>query len=349
MKIAGQQKRSPKTMLISLAIIAMAVMAVFYASHRRASYPASDDASFYANVVHIAASVGGRVSEIAVQENAKVQEGDLLFRIDPEPYRLAVAQAAGDLEIAEGLRGTRLRSIESEKSTAQIAQDQTGRAQTNYDLAKRTVERLRPLAAKGYVTKERFDQALTAEQDGRTSLAQARTQETATRSAVGTEQAADATVNARKAALALAERSLDNTNVTAPNDGRVVGLKVSPGEMIAPGQSLFTLINTEQWFASANFRETDLARIQIGDCATVYSMINRNLSIAGTVEGIGWGVLQSDQIGLSGTVPFVNRSLNWVQVAQRFPVRIRLSDPPERLVRLGASAVVEIGHGNACR
>jgi membrane fusion protein, multidrug efflux system len=118
---------------------------------------------------------------------------------------------------------------------------------------------------------------------------------------------------------------------------------------VAPSQSLFTLINTDEWFAVANFRETDLNAIAIGDCATVFSMIDRQRPIKGAVEGVGWGVVDQDRINIPRSVPYVERSLNWVRVAQRFPVRIHLDDPPQQLMRLGASAVVEIKHGAQCR
>jgi len=81
---------------------------------------------------------------------------------------------------------------------------------------------------------------------------------------------------------------------------------------------------------------------------TAYSMIDRRRAIKGSVEGIGWGVLDEERINLPRSVPYVERSLNWVRVAQRFPVRVRLADPPQQLMRLGASAVVEVNHGPAC-
>ena len=109
------------------------------------------------------------------------------------------------------------------------------------------------------------------------------------------------------------------------------------------------MINTEEWFASANFRETDLQGIWIGQCVTVYSMIDRREPIKGIVESVGYGVLDSDKIDIPRAAPYVEPSLNWVRVAQRFPVRIRLENPPERLVRLGASAIVEVAHGTACK
>jgi membrane fusion protein, multidrug efflux system len=128
----------------------------------------------------------------------------------------------------------------------------------------------------------------------------------------------------------------------------VVGLTILSGEMVVPSQTLFTLISTEEWFAVANFRETDLHAIVVGDCATVFSMIDRSKPIKGVVEGIGWGVLDEERINLPRSVPYVQRSLNWVRVAQRFPVRVRLENSPEQLMRLGASAVVEVKHGDTC-
>jgi multidrug efflux system membrane fusion protein len=119
--------------------------------------------------------------------------------------------------------------------------------------------------------------------------------------------------------------------------------------MTAPSQTLFTLVNTEEWFAVANFRETDLAAISVGDCVTVYSMINREQPLKGIVQGLGTGVLDTDRVNLPRSLPYVERSLNWVRVAQRFPVRIRIEQPQQQLMRLGASAVVEVKHGRACR
>ena len=119
--------------------------------------------------------------------------------------------------------------------------------------------------------------------------------------------------------------------------------------MVIPSQALFTLINTDEWFAVANFRETDLSSMSVGDCSTVFSMLDRKVPIKGIVQGIGWGVIEQDRVNVPRSVPYVERSLNWVRVAQRFPVRVRLEQPPQELMRLGASAVVEIKHGAACR
>jgi membrane fusion protein, multidrug efflux system len=325
MEVAGKTRTGSRGRLISISVIALAVALALYAFHESNTHPTSSDSSIDADVVHVAAAVGGRIIQLPVVENMRVAEGSLLFQIDPLPYRLAVEQSAAELGIA--------------RSNAAVVADQTKSAQENHDLAARTLERLRPLAAKGYVPQQQLDQAQVSEKDTATKLIQAQE----------SQAAADATVRARTAALGIAQRQLDDTTVRATHNGLVVGLAVSTGEMVIPSQALFTLINTDEWFAVANFRETDLSSMSVGDCSTVFSMLDRKVPIKGIIQGIGWGVIDQDRVNIPRSVPYVERSLNWVRVAQRFPVRVRLEQPPQELMRLGASAVVEIKHGAACR
>jgi multidrug efflux system membrane fusion protein len=334
--------------VISLLIIAAAVSAGVYAVERRAVRPETDDATIDADVVHVASPVGGKIIDIPVAENMQIAKGALLFQIDPTPYRLIVAQAQADLHLAEASLGTQGRFVSTQRSVAVVATDQIRRAKANLELATRTADRLRPLAAQGYVPTQQLDQAETAERDATTSLLQEQERQKAAVQAIDTVAGATATVEARKAALAVAQRNLEDTTVRAIHDGRVVGLTVSTGEVIAPSQSLFTLVNSDEWFAVANFREYELKAIAVGDCATVYAMIDRRRPIRAIVQGIGSGVLDTDRVNVPRSVPYVERELNWVRVAQRFPVRLRLISPPQTLMRLGASAVVEIKHGAAC-
>jgi len=335
--------------LIALGIIALGVLVALLSAAWVDRHPSSSDASIDADVVHVAAAVGGRVIEIRVRENSPIHRGEVLFHIDPLPYRLLVAQADADLAVAQAQLDTQRRYVSTQQSNATLARDQTTSAKADYELATRTAERLRPLTAKGYVPNQQLDQADVTANDAATRLQQAQVLRLAAVQAIDTVQAGESLVAARQAALALAKRNLEDTTVRAPHDGLVVGLTVSSGEFVVPGQSLFTLINTEAWFASANLRETDLPAVQEGDCATVYSMIDRRLAIRGVVDSIGWGVLDQDRVNLPRSLPYVERSLNWVRVAQRFPVRIRLETPPPQVMRLGASAVVEVTHGRQCR
>jgi multidrug efflux system membrane fusion protein len=335
--------------LIALGLVVLAAVIALYAASWARQHPASSDASIDADVVHVAAAVGGRIIHIGVRENSVVHRGDILFQIDPLPYQLLVNQTTADLALARAQLETQRRLVSTQRSNATIARDQTTNAQANYELATRTADRLRPLTAKGYVPNQQLDMADVNAHDAATRLQQARVQQAAALEAVDTVQAGEAAVTAREAALAVAQRGLDDTSVRALHDGLVAGLTVSTGEFVIPGQTLFTLINTEEWFAVANLRETELDAVKAGDCVTVYSMIDRHQAVKGLVEGIGWGVLDEDRINLPRSVPYVERSLNWVRVAQRFPVRIKLENPPQGIMRLGASAVVEVKHGRECQ
>jgi multidrug efflux system membrane fusion protein len=349
MKAAGTKQHRLAFRLASLGIIALAILIGIYAWHRSVLLPTTDDATIDADIVHVAPAISGRIIDIPVAENMWVAKGQVLFRIDPLPYQLAVDQARADLALAEAQLATQQRAVAMQQSAATIAAAQVARATTNLDLATRTVNRLRPLAAKGYVPAEQLDQAETAQNDATTSLQQAQEQAAAAVTAIDTVAGTRAIIAAREAALAIAQRGLDDTVVRAPHDGLVVGLTISSGEVVAPSQTLFTLINSEAWYAVGNFRETQLGSISVGDCVTVYSLIDRTRPIAGVVQGIGWGVLDEERVEVPFAVPYVERSLNWVRVAQRFPVRVLLKNPPPLLTRLGASAVIEVRHGAACR
>ncbi len=348
MKAAGQHRRIPATAMLSLTVVLVAILLGLYVLHRNSAFPSTDDATIDADVVHVAPVVGGRIVAIPVAENSRVAKGALLFQIDPVPYHLAVAQAQANLDLAKAALETQRRTLSTQRSAVLVAAEQVRRAATNLDLATRTVERLRPLAGKGYVTAQQLDQAESAQRDAATSLLQAREQDAAAERAVDTEAGGEANVHAQEAALGIARRALDDTTVRASEPGRVVGLTVSVGEIIAPSQALFTLVGDDEWFAVGNFREFALHAITVGDCATVYSMIDRAVPIRGVVQGIGAGVLDTDRVNLPRSVPYVERSLNWVKVAQRFPVRVRLQNPPDTLMRLGATAVIQVKHGDEC-
>ncbi len=347
MQMQGKAKPRPSMLIASLAIVVAGCGIVVAILLTR--LPSTDDSAIDADVVHVAAAVGGRIIELPVHENDLVRKGALLFQIDPVPYRLAVEQAAANLDLARATLETQRRLVSTQRSSATIASDQARRAETNLGLTARTEDRLKPLTDKGYVPQQQLDQAQVAHRDALTSLSQAQEQERAARRAIDTVAAAEAGVEAAKAALANAQRALDDTTVRATHDGRIVALTVSTGEMLLPSQSVFTLVNTEEWFAVANLRETELRAVAIGDCATVYSMIDPGRPIKGVVIGVGWGVLDDDRIDVPRSVPYVKPSVNWVHVAHRFPVRIRLEEPPQALVRLGASAEVQVRHGAACR
>jgi len=334
--------------LAGLIIIGVAVLGGERFLRQADRNPLSQDASLSAETVAVAASVPGRIVSFHVVDNQAVARGDLLFTLEKEPYQLARDQAAADLRIAEAALADRRRAVVAEQNNAMIADEQIARAKSNLALATQTLIRLTALRPNGYVSAQEVDTARTAKQDAEVSLRQAMRQKDAANALVGGLTAAEALVDARRAALALAERGLANTEVRAPFAGKVSSLNTGIGAYVIPGQSVFTLISTGAWFAIAPFTETELPAIRVGACAVVYALSDRRRMIRGRVESISWGVASEDVIRIPRGLPVTPRSLDWVRIAQRFPVRIRLIDPPDDLMRVGASATAMVHHGDGC-
>jgi multidrug efflux system membrane fusion protein len=182
-----------------------------------------------------------------------------------------------------------------------------------------TLRRLEPLLPKKFTTAENVDEA-------RTKLTTLQAQ----REGVG------ATIN-------LEELHLSYCKVIAPFSGRVINLNISAGEHVTTGVPVFSLLDTSIWYVIANFREAEIRHMAPGSEAIVYLSSAPNQRFRGKVQGIGWAVKPEGELDLPASgVPYVKRELNWVRVAQRFPVRIEVENPDQDLFRMGASAVAII-------
>src|SRR5262249_11160810 len=200
---------------------------------------------------------------------------------------------------------------------------------------------LQPLLGRGFVSAEQVDEARAAKQTAQIGLERARQTAAQARQAITSTKPIEAQLDGARATLALAERDLNKTAVRSPSNGRVTAVQVAAGEFANAGHPLFTIIDTEHWYAIGNFREADLVGIKPGQRATVFVMAQPDLPLRGTVDSLGWGVTSGVSATFGG-LPHVERTLNWVRIAARFPVRVLLDKPPEDLMRLGASAVIEI-------
>jgi membrane fusion protein, multidrug efflux system len=182
-----------------------------------------------------------------------------------------------------------------------------------------TLQRLEPLLPKGFTTADNVDKARTAE----TTLQAQR--------------------EGAVAAINLDELHLSYCKVIAPFSGRVINLNISAGAHVSAGVPVFSLLDMGKWYVIANFREAEIRHMAPGSEAIVYLSSAPNRRFRGKVQGIGWAVKPEGEIDLpSSGVPYVKRELNWVRVAQRFPVRIEIENPDPNLFRMGASAVAII-------
>jgi membrane fusion protein, multidrug efflux system len=287
----GVARRKFVRKIVSLIVLIGAGAITLYVWRVVERHPRTDDASVRANVVGIAPRVTGQILKLNVQDSQAVKEGDVLFEIDPEDYKLILAKAKADLVALD----------------QQIAQ------------AHSTLKRLEPMLPRGFTTADIVDKARTAE----TTLQAQREGVLAT--------------------IDLQELHLSYCKVIAPFSGRVINLNISAGAHVSPGIPVFSLLDTSKWYVIANFREAEVRHMAPGSEVLVYLSSAPDQHFRGKVQGIGWAVKPEGEVDLPfGGVPFVKRELNWVRVAQRFPVRIEIETPDPNLFRMGASAVAII-------
>ena len=328
--------------LFSLVVIVAAAILLLVVLYINDSRPSTNDAYLQADLVRMAPEVSGRIVALPIRDNQAVKKSDLLFAIDPEPYRLRLEQARAQVAALEASIKVQTDQVASQISRARAAETGTGSAQAQLELALSTLARLEPLGRQGFVPKEQVDQARTAMMVARNAVAQSNQQAQETRQAVTSTAPLEAQLDSAKALAALAERDLRLTEVRAAFDGKITGLDLTVGQFATVGVPLFTIINTEKWYAVANFRESDLRKIREGQQARVFVMANPARPIGGKVESIGWGVVAEEGITVFGGLPRVPRTLNWVRISQRFPVRILLDAPPDDLMRVGSTISVTL-------
>jgi len=295
--------------------------------------PRTDDAYLRANIVGIAANVSGYITELAVVDNQKVKIGDLLFKIDVRPY-----QAALDLAVANlGYVDLEIQALEDairQRDADVVAAEAVAKYNVQY------LARVEPLLPKQFVTPDQIDAAKRNVKASEAAVAQAKAAAAQARANLG--QLGNINVRRAKAQATVVENQLNvgYCEVRSPVDGYVTNFNISVGQFAQVGQQVFALVDTSNWYLLANYQETDLRGIEPGMEVEVYLMAYPLARFHGTVQGVGWALYDPNQ-GSNGVLPTVNPTLDWVRLAQRFPVRIVMDatpDPVKLPYRMGATA-----------
>jgi membrane fusion protein, multidrug efflux system len=356
------------TIGFALASLVLGAVTLYRANH----YPRTDDAAVFANFIGIAPQVDGPVIRLNVRDNQFVNKGELLYEIDERPYQYALERTISEQSALEGQISDERRKIAALVSAVSVSQANirsaeadvassaraVNRQRAEWTYASNNLHRLEPLLTKQFVTVDQVDRARTAELAESEALRQVESrlkfsqaalnaaiaQHEQTQHAVTTLEPLINQRGAMAAAVKNAQYNLTNCRVYAPFDARVTNLTISEGAYAHVGQQLFTLIDARTWWAIGNFREGQLKRITAGMHADVYVLSRPDLRFSGVVDSVGFGVTPDpDIIGtLQPGLPDVPRTLNWVHLASRYPVRVRVFDPPSDLFRIGESAIVTI-------
>ncbi|WP_353070343.1 biotin/lipoyl-binding protein [Tunturibacter empetritectus] len=317
--------------------------------------------------------IDSRPYEYALQQALSDQEA-LEQQIIDAKRKIAAQSSAADAALA-GVHSSRTgvktagSSIDVAKATVSRAQASVAAAEAQLKLATNNLHRIEPLLKKQYVTVEQIDQANTTVRvaQGNYDEAQAALDQSQAQLAqsVLRQQEADSAAIESQAKLGQAIHTIDTVDtlmserpgkaakvdsarldlercrVVAPFNAYVTNMNISVGEYARPGAPLFTLIDTRTWWVVANYRESKVKNIGIGAHVDVYLMGHPDRKFNGVVESIGFGVFPEDG-SVTGGLPNIERTLNWVHLSTRFPVRVRVQDPDPDLFRIGATAVTVV-------
>jgi len=312
-------------------------------------YVSTDNAYVHAAKLMVSTDISGIVSEVDVKEGQHVKKGDVLFRVDPKQFRIALDSAKAQLDL------TKL-NIESMKQDYRRVLSDIASQQAQVDLAKANYERAESLVKTGSTSKANYDQTRFAYESGEKQLQALQDQAKVQLAKLGGNPDVDPTQHPQylqvKAQVDEAQRQLDDTVVRAPFSGIVTQVAaLQPGTYLVAQTAALTntgavaLVSTDDVWIEANMKETDLTYVKVGDKVSIDVDTYPGRAWTGTVESI------SPATGAEFSIlPAQNTSGNWVKVVQRITVKVRVAQNPQNPpLRAGMSTFVEIDTGHRHR
>lgn len=331
---ARNHRRLFVTMLSMLGPL-LAVLAGFYIYLAGGRFVSTDNAYIKSEKIAVSADISGRVVEVSVRENQLLKKGAPLFRIDPEPFRIALERADArllsarqEVESLRALHGQKLAELKLAQGDLAFYDRQFGRQ--------------KKLNRRGFASGTNLDEASRNQRNARDRIAAVMQDIARVSARLGGDPDIDAarhpSVREARAARDAAALDLRRTRVPAPVAGVVTNFDLQPGEYITAGKVVFSLVGAGDVWVDANFKETDLTHVRAGQSATIrvdaYPGRNREAVVASISPATG---------AEFALLPPQNSTGNWVKVVQRLPVRLRLKNPvSEPPLRAGMSVVVEI-------
>ena len=320
----GNNGRKRKAFLIFGAVVLAGLVAGFMYSQYRKTHISTDDAFIEGNIHTIASKIQGTVKEIHVSDNQQVKLGDLLVEIDPADYNMRVREASSALGVEKAKMTETEARIESARANLELQK-------ANLRLAETEKVRAENLFHKEVLSRERYDRAVTAYEVG---VAQLKAAEEQLRQAESQRKTQFSLIRQKEASTSLAEMNYGYTKIYAPADGYVAKKSVQTGNQIQPGQPLMAVVSLDDIWVVANYKETQIARIQPGQAVVMQIDSYPGRKFTGKVDSVmaGTGVTFS-------LFPAENATGNYVKVVQRVPVKIVFDEGADRdhALRIGMS------------
>jgi membrane fusion protein, multidrug efflux system len=318
------------TMLIVPLLIVAGILYYFFAG---AGSVSTDNAAIKQDIVSVSAQVNGPIVDVRVKNGDIVKRGDLLFRIDPQPFRVALEQAEAQLAAAR-LQTTQLRT-----QAAGTGADITG-AEANLKIKQNALGRQQALLKRGFTTRADYEDALNEVRTAETALADARARSANAHSALAPGE--QPSIAQAQAAVDKARLDLDRTQIRAPMDGSIANAdRLQIGQMAVQGVGMLSLVHTHQAWVEANFKEKDVGKMVPGQKAKVEIDAYPGVDFPAHVQSVGAGTGSEFAI-----IPAQNANGNWVKVTQRVPVRIAFDGHPSKPLIAGLSSTVTVYSGD---
>jgi multidrug efflux system membrane fusion protein len=346
----GQPTRPKQTfrrilgLLISIASFLLAAVLAMKVDANIRTNPRTEDAQVRANVIGVAPQVGGTITAIHVKDNQPVRKGDLLFELDSRPYAAEVEKAKAQLALTE-------LEIQAYKDQIAAAEAQLKQSEAKAAYAVDYAKRVQALVGNLYVTVDKNQLAQTEAITATDKVAQDKAALERARNLLGEQGDVNVRRVASQAALRDSELKLSYCKVYATCDGYVTNLQITPGAYAAVGEQIFSLVDRKIWYVLANFRETDLKRMRPGMSADVYLMAESGKKLRGIVQGVPKAVValntpSNNAPGGEGLLSRVSPTIDFILLAQRYPVRIILDEQEGHSFRMGGTASVIVHTGS---
>jgi multidrug resistance efflux pump len=322
---------------LTVGLVLVALGAAFYLYVDYILYPWTRDGQVRAYIVAIAPRVAGNVVAVHVTDNQFVKKGDPLFEVDPSQYTLAVQAAQQQLQQARQEVASLEASIDSAKATVTAAQ-------STLDEANRQLKRAQD--AGNAVSAEFLDETTTAAKVAADNLSESQAALARATQELGAPGDDNYRIQAAQVALAQAQLNLSWTKLVAPSDGYVTNLNVEAGDYADAGIPLLAFVDSTTFWVAGYFMETQLRHMKPGDPAVMTLMAYPDQPLRGEVDSFGWAIAPpnvADTLGVRNLVPQVQPTFDWVRLAQRVPVRIKITQVPdgvELIVGLTASVAI---------
>jgi multidrug resistance efflux pump len=337
-KTTADNTPDPVRKVTRYVLIVVAILFVWYVVADRIA-PWTDQARVQAYVIPIVPQVSGRVIEVNVVKDQVVEPGDVLLRIDPTDYELAVEAAEAALELAG-------QEIGAGTATVTTAQAKLVEAITNLDHAKTQSARVFELEKKNVMSKAEGDKARAVVKQAEAQVDSARAELEKARQALGVEGEANPRIRSAIADLKKAQLDLSRTTIVAPSRGGITNLQIEEGYYASAGVPLMTFIEFDNIWVQANMRENNIANIEPGNSVDIALDVAPGKVFKGRVSTVGFAV-ETSATGEVGGLATVESKSGWLRDAQRFPVTIIFDDDSAYgLRRLGGQADVLVYTGN---